>query len=265
MKVAVLAGGKGTRFAEETAYRPKPLIEIGGRPILWHILKHYAAHGLFDFVVASGYKGDMIRAWAAELKLSGEIPHWGLEIVDTGAETNTGGRIRRLMRRLPGERIMLTWGDGVADVDLDALLAFHESHGRLATMTAVRPPPRFGRLELDGDRIRSFKEKPKDAEGWINGAFFVLEPEVAAYIEGDDTLFEAAPLETLAAEGQLMAYRHHGFWQCMDTLHDRKTLETLWARGDAPWARAWQTPPVFARGLAAECESLSPAIAATSA
>lgn len=265
MKVAILAGGKGTRFAEETDRRPKPLIEVGGRPILWHIMKHYAAHGLFDFVVATGYRGDMIRRWAAELKLGGTVPHWRIEPVDTGAETNTGGRIRRLMNRLPGERIMLTWGDGVSDVDLDALLAFHDAHGRLATMTAVRPPPRFGRLELEGDRIVSFEEKPRDSEGWINGAFFVLEPEVVDFIAGDDTLFEAAPLETLAADGQLMAYRHEGFWQCMDTLHDRKTLEALWARGNAPWTRAWLNPSGLAEGPEAECESWSPAIAATSA
>ena len=255
MKVAILAGGVGTRLAEETEIRPKPMVEIGGRPILWHIMKHYAHHGHRDFVVALGYKGDMIKrffldAWAlhgslkVDLKSGGVTrgdggpEDWTVELVDTGQATLTGGRIKRLASAIGDQPFLLTWGDGVADVDIGKLIAFHRAHGKLATVTAVRPPARFGRLELNGDQVVEFSEKPQLGEGWINGAFFVLEPAVMDYIEGDETQWEREPLERLAADGQLMAYRHDSFWQCMDTLRDKRLLETLWDRGDAPW-RTW--------------------------
>ncbi len=256
MKVAILAGGLGTRFAEETDFRPKPMIEIGGKPILWHIMMHYAAFGYKDFAIALGYKADYIKRWFVDMaQLAGDLsvstrcggivrrhadqPDWTVDLVETGLHTNTGGRIKQLSRVIGQERFMLTWGDGVSNVDLDALLAFHKAHGKLATMTAVRPPARFGHLEIDGDQITKFDEKPQISEGWINGAFFVLEPEVFDYIDGDETQFEKAPLERLARDGQLMAYRHQDFWQCMDTLRDKKLLEKLWSQGNAPWA-TWQ-------------------------
>ena len=256
MKVAILAGGLGTRISEETDLRPKPMIEIGGQPILWHIMMHYAAYGHRDFAIALGYKSEMIKRWFVDMaQLSGDLrvstgrgaverracdlPDWSVDLVETGLHTNTGGRIRRLARTIGRERFMLTWGDGVSNVDLDALLAFHKAHGKIATMTAVRPPARFGHLQMEGDRIAEFTEKPQTAEGWINGAFFVLEPEVFDYIDGDDTQFEKAPLERLAREGQLMAYRHEDFWQCMDTLRDKRLLESIWAGGNAPWA-TWE-------------------------
>ncbi|WP_270935654.1 glucose-1-phosphate cytidylyltransferase [Falsiroseomonas oryzae] len=258
MKVAILAGGLGSRMGEETELRPKPMVEIGGRPILWHIMRYYAGYGHRDFVVALGHKGDVIRRYATDfaalrgghLRIDYDrrsvetqdagaedwpMQGWTLELRETGAETNTGGRIRRLREAIGRERFMLTWGDGLSDVDLNALLAFHAAHGRMVTMTAVRPPPRFGHLELDGDRIAGFREKPERAEGWINGAFFVCEPEVFDLIDGDATQFEAEPLERLARDGQLMAFRHEGFWQCMDTPRDRARLEALWASGRAPW------------------------------
>jgi glucose-1-phosphate cytidylyltransferase len=255
MKVAILAGGLGSRLAEETDIKPKPMVEVGNKPILWHIMKHYAHHDLNEFVIALGYKGEYIKRWmvdhvslASDLTVRGrdgsveyhdaERDDWTISLVDTGQPTATGGRIKRLQPHLGDETFMLTWGDGVSDVDLRALLAFHRSHGRLATMTAVRPPARFGHLELEGDQIAEFSEKPQAGEGWINGAFFVLEPEVFDYIDGDDTQWEREPLEHLAKDGQLMAYRHHGFWQCMDTLRDKKLLEQLWDDGDAPW-KVW--------------------------
>lgn len=255
MKVAILAGGLGTRFAEETETKPKPMIEIGGRPILWHIMMHYHRYGFDDFAIALGYKANVIKEffadyarWGGDLTVrtrSGEltrgeesIPDWSVQLLDTGLHTNTGGRIKRLGRVIGDARFMLTWGDGVSDIDLDALLAFHKSHGKIATLTAVRPPARFGHLEIEGDRIVEFSEKPQTSEGWINGAFFVMEPAVFDYIEGDATQFEKAPLERLAHDGQLMAYRHDGFWQCMDTLRDKKRLEALWNAGDAPW-KTW--------------------------
>ena len=236
MKVAVLAGGMGTRLAEETVRRPKPMVEIGGMPILWHILKHYAGYGHRDFVIALGYRGDFIRRW---FENSAAEPGWNVDLIDTGLHTNNGGRIKRLSGVIGRERFMLTWGDGVSDVDLDALLAFHDRHGRLATMTVVHPPSRFGHVALEGDQVAAFAEKPPAAEGWINGAFFVLEPEVFDYIDGDETQFEKAPMERLARDGQLMAFRHEGFWQCMDTIHEKRLLEDIWARGDAPWA-TWE-------------------------
>jgi glucose-1-phosphate cytidylyltransferase len=260
MKVGILAGGIGSRLAEETVVRPKPMIEIGGRPILWHIMMHYSTYGFKEFVVALGYKGEYIKrymadycALAPDLRISlrqGRVePHgngngrpaedWTVDLIDTGQQTNTGGRIRRLAPYLGGSTFMLTWGDGVANLNLRELLEFHRRHGRIATVTAVRPPARFGRLELDGERVSRFDEKPLTGEAWINGAFFVLEPAVFDYIAGDDTLFEREPLENLARDGQLMAYRHQGFWQCMDTMRDKVRLEALWAGGDAPW-KIWK-------------------------
>ena len=259
MKVAILAGGLGSRISEETEVKPKPMVEIGGRPILWHILKIYAHYDLTDFVIALGYKGEYIKRWMVDycslqsdltvsLKDGQVSPHrngngsdgedWTIDLVDTGHDTATGGRIKRLAPYLGDSTFMLTWGDGVADIDLNALLAFHRAHGKLATMTTVRPPARFGHLELDGDRVTEFSEKPQLGEGWINGAFFVLEPAVFDYVDGDDTPWERQPLERLAREGQLMAYRHTSFWQCMDTLRDKKLLEELWSNG-APW-RVWR-------------------------
>ena len=255
MKVGILAGGVGSRLAEETVTKPKPMVEVGNQPILWHIMKLYAHYGFDEFAIALGYKGEQIKRWmvdyaslACDLTVragDGSVqPHvsaresWVVDLIDTGQPTNTGGRIKRLQPYLGDETFMLTWGDGVADIDLRQLIEFHRSHGRLATMTAVRPPARFGHLELDGDQISVFSEKPQAGEGWINGAFFVLEPEIFDYIEGDDTAWEREPLERLAKDGQLMAYRHSGFWQCMDTLRDRKLLEQLWNDGDAPW-KVW--------------------------
>ena len=259
MKVAILAGGFGSRLAEETEVRPKPMVEIGGQPILWHIMSHYARYGHADFAVALGYKGDYIKRWFADFcSLQGSlsvdlstgeicsknsegrprprVEGWRVDLVETGAKTMTGGRIKRLAPWLGRETFLLTWGDGVSDVDLDQLVDFHRSHGRLATVTAVRPAARYGRLELDGAKVVDFTEKPQLGEGWINGAFFVLEPEVFDYIEGDDVMFEQAPMERLARDGQLMAYQHEGFWQCMDTLREKKILEDLWSSGRAPWA-----------------------------
>jgi glucose-1-phosphate cytidylyltransferase len=256
MKVAILAGGAGTRLAEETDIKPKPMVEIGGRPILWHIMQHYAAAGFHEFVIALGYKGDYIKRYMMDFGLaesdltidlsSGDVlrhgnrrPDWTVELVDTGVQTLTGGRIKRLRKFLNGSRFMLTWGDGVSNVDLHKLLAFHKEHGKLATVTAVRPPARFGCMVFEGDRVKEFSEKPQTSEGWINGAFFVLEPQIFEYIEGDQTPWEKEPMEKLARDGQLMAYRHTGFWQCMDTLRDKRLLEDLWEKGDAPW-KTWR-------------------------
>ena len=256
MKVAILAGGVGTRLVEETEIKPKPMVEVGGQPILWHIMKHYAHYGFKEFAIALGYRGEFIKRYMVEycslaenltvdLKTGKVKPHedtprvdWTVDLIDTGQATLTGGRIKRLKPYLKNETFMLTWGDGVSNVDLHKLLAFHKSHGKLATLTAVRPPARFGRLTLEGDRVGRFEEKPQLGEGWINGAFFVLEPAVFDYIAGDATQWEYEPLERLAAEGQLMAYRHDSFWQCMDTLRDKRLLESLWEKGDAPW-KVW--------------------------
>ncbi len=256
MKVGILAGGVGTRLVEETEVKPKPMVEIGGRPILWHIMRHYAHYGFKDFVVALGYKGEVIKKYMVDysslnsnltVKLNtgkvdihgGYRPDWTVELVDTGMATLTGGRIKRLAPYLGNETFMLTWGDGVSDVNLCDLLEFHKKHGKLATLTAVRPPARFGHLVFNGDQVEQFSEKPQAAEGWINGAFFVLEPGVFDYIDGDDTQWEKEPMERLAADGQLMAYRHTSFWQCMDTLRDKKLLEELWHTGKAPW-KIWE-------------------------
>lgn len=258
MKVAILAGGKGTRLAEETEVKPKPMVLIGGQPILWHIMMHYAHYGLQEFVIALGYKGDIIKRYIVDYSTlgkdltvkvgTGEVIHhgngvprqdWTVHLVETGEETMTGGRIKRLAPYIGNETFMLTWGDGVSDVDLKTLLAFHRAHGRLATVTAVRPPARYGHLALDGDKVGEFSEKPQIGEGWINGAFFVLEPKIFEYIDGDDTIWERQPLEGLSRDGQLMAYRHPGFWQCMDTLREKWILEDLWQRGKAPW-KSWR-------------------------
>jgi glucose-1-phosphate cytidylyltransferase len=252
MKVAILAGGLGTRLAEETEIKPKPMVEIGERPILWHIMKIYAHYGHKDFVIALGYKGEYIKKYMVDycslssnltinLK-NGEIHKheknnldWTVQLIDTGLKTQTGGRIKRLAPYVGNETFMLTWGDGVADIDLDKLLEFHYSHGRLATLTAVRPPARYGHIELDGDYISEFSEKPQAQEGWINGAFFVLEPGVFDYVEADETQWEKEPLEGLARDRQLMAYRHSTFWQCMDTLREKYILQKYWDSGKAPW------------------------------
>jgi glucose-1-phosphate cytidylyltransferase len=256
MKIAILAGGVGSRLSEETEIKPKPMVEIGGKPILWHIMKHYLHFGLNEFVIALGYKGDCIKKYMLDyLSLNGnlridfhnrefrtdgtKLENWRIDLVETGLETATGGRIKRLAQYVGNSTFMLTWGDGVSNVDLKRLLEFHRSHGRLATVTAVRPPARFGKLTLDGDVVSSFTEKPQLDEGWINGAFFVLEPAIFDYIEGDETQWEKEPLEGLSRDGQLMAYKHDSFWQCMDTLRDRKLLEQLWDSGKAPW-KLWK-------------------------
>lgn len=252
MKTVILAGGLGTRLSEETALRPKPMVEIGGRPVLWHILNIYAAHKFNDFIIACGYKGEMIKEYfyhyalhnsdvyvdlaQATAKLqNSRTPDWRIAVIDTGAQTQTGGRLKRVQPIVGGDSFMATYGDGVGDVDIAALLRFHKSHGRLATVTAVRPPSRFGDLDIDGDRVVEFNEKPQTGEGWINGGFFVLEPRIFDYIDGDDTIWEREPMARLAQEKQLMAYRHGGFWQPMDTLRERRILESLWESGKAPW------------------------------
>jgi glucose-1-phosphate cytidylyltransferase len=257
MKVAILAGGSGSRIQEETEVKPKPMVEIGGHPILWHIMKLYAHAGFNEFVVALGYKGDYIKRWMVEysslqgdLTVSlkdgrvdvsqGEREDWTVSLVDTGVGTMTGGRIKQLQQHVGDGTFMLTWGDGVSDIDIPKLVAFHRSHGRYATLTAVRPPARFGHLTLgDDDAVSEFSEKPQLGEGWINGAFFVLEPEIFDYIDGDLTHWEREPLERLARDGQLMAYRHDSFWQCMDTLREKLLLEQLWASPDPPW-KVWE-------------------------
>jgi glucose-1-phosphate cytidylyltransferase len=254
VKVAILAGGVGTRLVEETEVKPKPMVQIGNQPILWHIMKHYAHYGHRDFYIALGYKGEVIKRYmvdycslssdltvdlstgAVQNHQNGHSRHdWKVHLIDTGDATLTGGRIKRLAPHIGNEPFLLTWGDGVSDLDLNKLLTFHRSHGKLATVTAVRPPARFGRLELEGNKVVNFSEKPQLGEGWINGAFFVLEPKVFEYIDGDATQWEREPLERLAADGQLMAYFHTSFWQCMDTLRDKRLLESLWESGKAPW------------------------------
>jgi glucose-1-phosphate cytidylyltransferase len=262
VKVVILAGGLGTRLSEETASRPKPMVEIGDRPILWHIMKSYSYYGFTDFVVCLGYKGYVIKEYFSnyflhmsdvtyDMRDNSVTVHqntaepWRVTLVDTGAETQTGGRIKRVTDYIGGESFMLTYGDGVADIDIASLYDFHRSHGRLATITAVQPLGRFGSLEIDDDQtvegvvapgVRAFQEKPSGDGAWVNGGFFVLEPSVLDRIQGDDTLFEREPMEGLAADGQLVAYRHAGFWQPMDALRDLRTLQALWDSGEAPWA-----------------------------
>ena len=246
MKVVILAGGRGTRLGEETSVRPKPMVQVGDQPIIRYILEHYAHFGHTEFVIALGYKGNQVEEYLLDLQdrcrrgLEPPGPEeWVLDLVDTGLEPNTGGRVRRLAPYFEGERFMLTYGDGVADVDLDRLLAFHCSHGRLATVTAVHPPPRFGQIHLNGDRVERFDEKPMK-ESLINGGYFVLEPDVVDLIDGDETSFEHDPLNRLVAREQLMAFRHDGFWQCMDTPREKEYLDSLWAAGDFRWA-PWRT------------------------
>jgi glucose-1-phosphate cytidylyltransferase len=255
MKAVILAGGLGTRISEESAARPKPMIEIGGMPVLWHILKIYSHHGINDFIICLGYKGYVIKEYFANYFLhmsdvtidlgtnSLEVHHkhaepWRITLVDTGEHTQTGGRLKRVADYLDGETFCFTYGDGVADVKIPELLAFHREHGTLATMCAVQPPGRFGALDIEGHRITRFEEKPSGDGSWINGGFFVLEPGVIEHIGGDDTVWERGPLETLARLGQLSAYTHEGFWQPMDTLRDKIKLEELWQTGKAPW-KVW--------------------------
>ena len=252
MRVVILAGGRGTRLAEETGTRPKPMVEIGGRPILWHLMSIYAAHQFRDFIIACGYKGELIKdyfhnyavrhadyridlASGRQEMISNHALDWKVALVDTGIDTMTGGRIRRLAPLLGNEPFMATYGDGLGNVDLTGLLACHRQHGKLATVTAVRPPARFGDLRIEDDLVREFAEKPQTGEGWINGGFFVFEPKVLEYIGGDATSLERDPLERLAREGQLVAFRHEGFWQPMDTIREKELLESLWSSGAAPW------------------------------
>jgi glucose-1-phosphate cytidylyltransferase len=256
MKAVLLAGGFGTRLAEETSLRPKPMVEIGGRPILWHIMKMYAHYGIKDFIVCLGYKGEYIKDYFINYSLrssdltidlqtreiafhAGRSEDWRITLVDTGVDTMTGGRIKRILPYLRDETAFcMTYGDGVSDVDINALVALHRTSGRAATLTAVQPPGRFGALVTEGDRVSHFREKPDGDGGWINGGFFVLSPAVGAYIDDDSTVWEREPLERLASDGQLSVHRHRGFWQPMDTLRDREHLENLWSSGKAPW-RTW--------------------------
>jgi glucose-1-phosphate cytidylyltransferase len=268
MKVVILAGGLGTRLSEETGVRPKPMVEIGGQPILWHIMKTYAACGFNEFVIALGYKGEFIKDYFVNYRYRsrnltvnlgrGEVvvhdedrrrtpidagarrtthdgEDWIVHLLDTGANTNTGGRVRQAANFVGHETFLMTYGDGVSDIDIRRLIEYHRAHGKLATVTAVRPPARFGGIVFDGDLVSRFAEKPQVGEGWINGGFYVLEPDVAGYIADDATLWEGEPMERLALDRQLAAYRHEGFWQCMDTLRDVRTLEALWAGGSPPW------------------------------
>ena len=256
MKAVILAGGLGTRISEETHLKPKPMIEIGGRPILWHILKLYSAHGVNDFVICCGYKGYVIKEYFANYFLhmsdvtfdmasntmavhQKKAEPWKVTLVDTGDETLTGGRLKRVADYVQGDdAFCFTYGDGVADVDVAAQIAFHRAHGRLATVTAVQPPGRYGALQMDGDAVRGFTEKPRGDGGRINGGFFVLSPKVLDHIDCDQTSWEGAPLERLAASGELRAWEHNGFWQPMDTLRDKTHLEELWRSGSAPW-KVW--------------------------
>ena len=256
MKAVILAGGVGSRLTEETVSRPKPMVEIGGKPILWHIMKIYLTHGIRDFVICLGYRGYMIKEYFAnyymhmsdvtfdmeankmEIHQASAEP-WRVTLVDTGETTHTGGRLRRVKPYLGNEDFCFTYGDGVADVDIAKLIAFHKAEGRLVTVTAVQPPGRFGALRVEGSRVVNFAEKPEGDGGWVNGGFFVLSPKVLNYIGGDDTPWEGAPMERLSSENQVSAYFHNGFWQPMDTLRDKNHIEALWASGRAPW-KIWQ-------------------------
>jgi glucose-1-phosphate cytidylyltransferase len=256
MKVVILAGGQGSRLAEETEIRPKPMVELGGRPILWHIMKHYARYGFREFVIALGYRGEDIKRFFLDyVSLSGDLTvrvgerrverlhpeheDWTVHLVDTGLDTNTGGRVGRLATWLADGPFMLTYGDGVSNVDLNELLVFHQASGKVATVTAVRPGSRFGGLTFEDEGAVRFTEKPQIGEGWISGGFMVLEPEVLSYIEGDGTSFESNVLEAISEQGRLGAYRHEGFWQSMDTIRDVRYLRTLWDADRAPW-RTWE-------------------------
>jgi glucose-1-phosphate cytidylyltransferase len=252
MKTIILAGGLGTRLSEKTNDRPKPMVEIGGKPILWHILNGYSAYGFNEFIIALGYRGDVIKDYflnffslnndltvdlsTGEVEVHrGREPEWKIHLIDTGLNTQTGGRLKRLEKWIGNKTFMMTYGDGLADVHIPSLIQFHREHKKLATVTAVRPPARFGGIEFEGDRVRQFSEKPQSGEGWINGGFFVLEPEVLKYIDGDDFAWELQPLDRLAKAGELFSYQHRGFWQPMDTLREQKQLEALWQAGRAPW------------------------------
>jgi len=259
MKAVILAGGLGTRIAEESDHKPKPMVEVGGRPLLWHIMKSYAHHGIKEFVICLGYKGYVIKEFffnyyrhTADLSidlstgthevLNSQSEDWKVTLVDTGAETMTGGRLKRVAPYLASETFCLTYGDGLSDIDITAEIAFHREHGRLATVAAVQPPGRFGVLNLARDGgVSSFEEKPSDEIGWINGGFFVLEPRAIDYISDDTTSWEQAPLKNLARDGQLAAFTHQGFWQPCDTMRDKRQLEHLWSSGKAPWA-TWRLP-----------------------
>jgi glucose-1-phosphate cytidylyltransferase len=255
MKAVILAGGLGTRISEETVVRPKPMVEIGGRPVLWHIMKLFSAHGVDEFVICLGYRGYVIKEYFANYYLhSSDVTFdiagnqmevhqesaepWRVTLIDTGEETATGGRLKRVLRYLGDEDFFFTYGDGVTDLDLRALLEYHRGHDALATVTAVQPPGRFGALDIEGDAIRSFHEKPRGDGAWINGGFFVLSPAVGDYIDGDGSVWEEEPVERLAQDGQLRAYRYDGFWRAMDTVRDRNVLEDLWRSGGAPW-KVW--------------------------
>ena len=254
MKVVILAGGRGTRLSEETIRKPKPMVEIGGRPILWHIMNIYSSYGHNDFVIACGYKGELIKEYFTNFSIMNSdyavnlrdgsrtlmrapVVDWQVALIDTGIETMTGGRLLRLKQWIEADSFMVTYGDGVADIDINELVRFHRSHGKLATITAVHPPARFGALLLNGDSVVEFSEKTQTGEGWINGGFFVFEPAVLGYLSGDESILERSPLEQLVADRQLQAYKHAGFWQPMDTLRERDLLENLWASGKAPWKR----------------------------
>jgi glucose-1-phosphate cytidylyltransferase len=256
MKAVILAGGLGTRLSEETTLKPKPMVEVGGKPILWHIMKSYSTHGINDFIICCGYKGYIIKEFFANYFLhtsdvtfdmqknsmevhSRHAEPWKVTLVDTGESTMTGGRLKRVANYVEDEEsFCLTYGDGVSDIDISASIAFHKSHGKLGTMTAVRPPGRFGVIDMEGQRITSFREKPQGDGSWINGGFFVLSPKVIGYIRDDSTIWEKEPMERLAGENQLDAFMHHGFWQPMDTLRDRMYLEELYTTGNAPW-KSW--------------------------
>lgn len=256
MKVVILAGGFGTRLSEETDIKPKPMVEIGGKPILWHIVKIYSSYGFNDFIICLGYKGYIIKEFFANYFLhtsdvtidlkdnkievhSVKAEPWKVTLVDTGLNTMTGGRIKRIKPFVENQTFMLTYGDGVGNIDIKKLLEFHKSHGKYATLTAVQPSGRFGALHLEGDKVKEFEEKPKGDGAWVNGGFFVLEPQIFDYIEGDETIWEKEPLENLAKDGQLMAYKHTGFWKPMDTLRDKRELELLWQSGNPPW-KIWE-------------------------
>lgn len=257
MKVVILAGGFGTRISEESHLRPKPMIEVGGMPVLWHVMKYYSSFGLNEFIICAGYKQTVIKEWFADYYINHsdvtfdfikkekitvhatETDPWRVTVVDTGLNTMTGGRIKRIGRYLDDEPFCMTYGDGLSNVDIAKELEFHKKYGKLATLTAVHPDSRFGVLDIQSNQIMAFREKNDADVGWINGGFMILEPKVLDYIEGDNTVFERSPLEKLVEEGQLMAFRHRGFWQCMDTMRDKERLETLWASKKAPWKR-WE-------------------------
>jgi len=255
MKAVILAGGLGTRISEETHLKPKPMIEIGGKPVLWHIMKSYSAHGVNDFIICCGYKGYLIKEYFANYYLhmsdvtfdmrnnsmqvhQNDAEPWKVTLVDTGEMTQTGGRLKRVANHLDDEDFCFTYGDGVSNVDISRLVAFHKQQGKLATVTAVQPPGRFGALDMDGHKITSFEEKPQGDGSWVNGGYFVLSPKVLDTISGDQTVWEKEPLQNLAQTGQLSAYQHEGFWQPMDTLRDKNHLESLWGSGKAPW-KVW--------------------------